>query len=43
MLESVLTPEAITITKVDMVSPCFLVSYGLIGKTDNEKGIISAI
>lgn len=43
MLKPVLTPEDITITKVDMVSPCFLVSYGLIEKTDNEKGVISGI
>ena len=43
MPEPVLTTKDMAVTEVDMVATVVLVSYSLMEKTDNEKGIINDV
>ena len=43
MPEPVLTTKDMAVTEVDMVATVVLVSYSLMEKTDNEKGLINDV
>ena len=43
MPKPVLTTKDMAVTEVDMVATVVLVSYSLMEKTDNEKGIINDV
>lgn len=39
MPEPVLPTRDVPMTKTDLLGPCTLVSYSLMGETDNEQGV----